>query len=296
MWKQKSNSKFSSLEEFIQNKTGLIENRLGELVAEKESPYNILMQAARYSLLSGGKRLRPLLMLAVAETLNCRAENALDPACAIEMIHTYSLIHDDLPCMDDDDFRRGKPSLHKAFEESQAVLAGDFLLTFAFEVITNASHLADSQKIALIQTLAKSSGSEGMIGGQVMDIISEGELIGVDFLRDIHARKTGALIKAAIECGAIIAQVSTLEMDFLSQFGHEIGFAFQVIDDVLDVTSSKNSDAKNKKSTYVTLLGLDKAKDLAMAHYKSALEKLSQLPYDTFLLADLAEMFVLREK
>lgn len=276
----------------IQDKCKLVETRLDQLVAEKNVPYNNLLGAARYSLLAGGKRLRPILTLATAETLGCNLENALDPACALEMIHTYSLIHDDLPCMDDDDFRRGKPSLHKAFPEGHAVLAGDFLLTFAFEVVAHAPFLSSEQKVELIHLLAKNSGAEGMIGGQVMDIESEGKTITFEFLREIHARKTGALITAAIECGGIVAKASAEHREILRQFGHEIGLAFQIIDDILDVTSNKNSDIKNRKATYVTLLGLEKASALADIHYQAALEKLEKLPYNTSILSGLAEFVV----
>lgn len=281
-----------NIEEYIKNKGMLVEKRLDELVVEKNVPYNDLLSAARYSLLAGGKRLRPILTLATAETLGVNFEHALDPACALEMIHTYSLIHDDLPCMDDDDFRRGKPSLHKAFPESVAVLAGDFLLTFAFEVTANAAHLTSQQKVELVCLLAKNAGAEGMIGGQVMDIESEGKSIDIEFLRSIHERKTGALIISAIECGGILANVSTSNMDILKQFGREIGLAFQINDDVIDVTSNKNSDIKKNKTTYVTLLGLEKAAALANTHYKAALEKLEKLPYNTELLSGLVERLI----
>lgn len=285
-----------AIEDYIKNKTSVVEKRLDEIVAEKNLPYNSLFQAARYSLLGGGKRLRPILALATAEMCGESPENALDPACALEMIHTYSLIHDDLPCMDDDDLRRGKPSLHKAFPEGHAVLAGDFLLTYAFEIITHAPSLSLQQKIELVRLLAKNSGAEGMIGGQIMDIESEGKSISVEFLRDIHQRKTGALINTAIQFGGVIAQVSPSHMGILKEFGFELGFAFQVIDDVLDVTSNKNSDMKNNKFTFVTLLGLEKAKKLAETHYINALEKLEKLPMDTSLLRSIAKLLVYRNK
>lgn len=284
------------IEEYIQSKAVLVQERLDTLVAEKKVPYNNLLAAARYSLLSGGKRLRPVLALATAEACGADIGQALDPACALEMVHTYSLIHDDLPCMDDDDFRRGKPSLHKAFPESHAILTGDFLLTFAFEVITKAPHLTAQQKIELISLLAKNAGAAGMIGGQVMDIEAEGKSIDIKFLQEMHERKTAALITTAFEFGGIIANVSPQHLDILSHFGREIGLAFQIIDDVIDVTSNKNSDVKNKKSTYVTLLGIEKARTEAYNYYNSALEKLKMLPYNTDLLAEIAELLVQRSK
>lgn len=180
--------------------------------------------------------------------------------------------------------------------ESHAVLAGDFLLTFSFEVITNAPHLTSQQKVELIRLLAKNAGAEGMIGGQIMDIESEEKAIEMEFLREIHERKTGALIIAAIEFGAIIANAPEPHKDILRQFGKEIGLTFQVIDDILDVKSNKNSDLRNKKSTYVTLLSLEKAQMLANTYYKKALETLEKLPYNTALLSSLAELVVRRCK
>jgi geranylgeranyl diphosphate synthase, type II len=278
------------IDEYVKNKSKLIERRLDQLVPENSTSYKTLLRAARYSLLNGGKRLRPILTLATAETLGAPLEQALDPACALEMIHTYSLIHDDLPCMDDDDFRRGKPSLHKAFPEGQAVLAGDFLLTFAFEVLSDAPSLTAQQKVDLIRLLAKNSGAEGMIGGQVMDLEAEGQSIDSAMLRNIHERKTGALITSAIEFGGIIANAKQEHLALLRRFGNEIGLTFQIADDILDVTSQKNSDVKNKKSTYVTLLGIEQAKEASQKHYKKALEALEQLPFDTSLLFDLSNL------
>lgn len=284
-----------NFDESIQQMRRLIEERLDTLLSEKETPYPTLLQAARYSLLSGGKRLRPLLALLTADTLGASLEKALDPACALEMIHTYSLIHDDLPCMDNDDFRRGKPSLHKAFAEGSAVLTGDFLLTYAFEIIARAS-LDPQQKIELIDLLAQKAGAKGMIGGQVMDIESDCKELTLDVLRDIHERKTGALMSASIEFGAIISNLPEIYRKVLRQFGYEIGFVFQVIDDIIDVTSNKNSDKKNKKFTYVTLLGLEKARHLAEDHYREALKKLEELPYDLSNLTHFAKLLIHRNK
>lgn len=198
-----------------------IDQTLQQLLPPTE---NSLFEAAHYSL-EGGKRLRPLLTLAIAPL-----EKALHPACALEMIHTYSLIHDDLPCMDDDDFRRGKPSLHKAYPESHAVLTGDFLLTYAFEVLANAPHLSDTQKNRLIATLALRSGSHGMIGGQVLDM-TEGNQ-NLEQLLKMHAKKTGALITAACEFGGIIADQADLTP--FQAIGEYLGLAYQIVDDILD--------------------------------------------------------------
>lgn len=286
----------SNIDDYLQQKIEIVEKRLDTLISEKEVPYNSLFQAARYSLLSGGKRLRPILTLATVETLGRPFEEALDPACALEMIHTYSLIHDDLPCMDDDDFRRGKPSLHKTFPESHAVLAGDFLLTFAFEVTATTPHLSSEQRMELTRLLAVNSGAPGMIGGQVMDIEGEGKTLDLARLRAIYELKTGALMQTAFEFGAIICKASPLHRNLLRQFGSELGLAFQIIDDTLDVLSHKNSDKKNNKSTYVDLVGLEKAKSMAETHFLAALENLKKIPYDTSLLVALAKQLVHRKR
>lgn len=283
----------------VQNKR--IEEHLDRLIPEQSTAYNALFRAARYSLLGAGKRLRPILALAVTETLGGDVEAALAPACALEMIHTYSLIHDDLPCMDDDDFRRGKPSLHKVFPEGHAVLAGDFLLTHAFAVLAEAPLLSSEQRIKLVSTLARQSGGDGMIAGQVMDLAAEGKKIDLETLRLIHRNKTGAMIVASLEFGGIVCGASDAYLEILHQFGQDIGLAFQIIDDVLDVTASEKkhgkkiaSDLANDKSTYVSLLGLEQSKAMAQALYHTATQKLQQLPCDVSLLIQLADLMIKR--
>ena len=287
---------------YLKTKASLVEQKLNTLVPEKETAFSSLFKAARYSLLSGGKRLRPILAIATAETFGKSAESTFSVACALEMIHTYSLIHDDLPCMDNDDFRRGKPSLHKAFDEGLAVLTGDYLLTYAFEVIVNDPNLSAQQKVALTSLIAKNSGCQGMIAGQVMDIQAEGKAIDLESLKHIHKYKTGALINASILAGGIIADVSSIEFQLLNEFGNNIGLAFQIIDDVIDVTSSETkhgkalaSDAANNKTTYVTLLGIDSARNAAEALYDCSLEILNKINKDTSTLKSLAKCLVYRE-
>jgi geranylgeranyl diphosphate synthase type II len=286
---------------YIFEKNRLVETHLNHLVQEKNVSYNLLFRAARYSLFSGGKRLRPLLALATAEIFDPQTPlKALGAACAIEMIHTYSLIHDDIPCMDDDDFRRGKPSLHKAFGEAHALLTGDYLLTLAFEVIAHDPALSAEQKIHLVSLLAKQSGAEGMIGGQVMDIEAVGQVVDLEKLSEIHRCKTGAMISASIETGALISGASPEEMAHLKQFGSEIGFAFQIIDDVLDVTASdkkgRASDQTNQKPTFASLLGIESAKRSAEKLYQQALEHLKRIGRDTQLLQEIAKTLVMRER
>lgn len=292
---------------YLQDKSALINTKLNELILSKDElsvpSCNQLFSAARYALMSGGKRLRPVLTLATAEAFGSNTKAALSTACALEMIHTYSLIHDDLPCMDNDDFRRGQPTVHRAFTEAHAVLTGDYLLTYAFEVIANDPHLESDQKIALIALVAKSSGGDGMIAGQVMDIEAEGQKIDLDAIQRIHRYKTGALITAAIECGGIIGGASPSQMTILKSFGSDLGLAFQIIDDVIDVTESVKkhgkavaSDESNGKTTYVSLLGLESARQGAEDLLKKSLKKLNELDAHTAILQALAECLVYRRQ
>lgn len=291
-----------ALSDYLQSQRQLVETQLERLLPVRHGPCEHLFEAARYAILAGGKRLRPILALTTTRMLGGDPALVLSPACTLEMIHSYSLIHDDLPCMDNDDYRRGKLTIHKKYSEGHAVLTGDFLLTYAFEVLATDSQLKADQKIQLITTLAKQSGSEGMIGGQVMDIAYEGKKIPIDTLRLLHRNKTGALIVAAIEFGGIIANATAVQMVYLRQFGEHLGLAFQVVDDILDVTSSQAkhgraiaSDVLNEKSTYVSLLGIEQAKACALNYYHQAISALKQLPYDTTLLINLADYVIHRK-
>lgn len=285
--------------EYLRQKSLLIENHLTFLIEEKNVPHSRLFTAARYSLLGGGKRLRPVLLLATGEALNSPHENALSAASAVELVHTYSLIHDDLPCMDDDDFRRGKPSLHKAFSEAHAVLTGDFLLSYAFELIADDRRLSADQKVSLIALLSKSCGGNGMIAGQVMDIEAEGKTIDREMLQRIHLHKTGALITASIKMGGIVAHAGPEEMEALEHYGNAIGLAFQIIDDILDVSESVqkhgkavSSDVTNNKTTYVTLLGIDNARKTAGELVETAKRHLQPLGSSAKTLCDLADYII----
>jgi len=287
---------------YLKVKADYIEQKLNALIPEKNIPFNSLYQAARYSLLGNGKRLRPILTIATTESFGKPCEIALATACALEMIHTYSLIHDDLPCMDNDDFRRGKPSLHKTFGDGHAVLTGDYLLTYAFEIVACDMQLTANHKVSLVSLIAKLAGCQGMIAGQVMDIQAEGKEIDLDALKEIHRYKTGALINASILAGGIIADASVDELQRLNDFGHDIGLAYQIIDDVIDVTAPESkhgkklaSDAINQKTTYVTLLGIDEARKSANALYERSLCHLAKLDQDTSTLKDLAKLLVHRE-
>lgn len=291
------------IQQYLETQAGRINAHLDQLVPSSESAFKLLYTAARYSLLGPGKRLRPILTLATAETLMGDDRTALSPACAIEMIHSYSLVHDDLPCMDNDDFRRGRPTLHKVYNEGHAVLTGDYLLTRAFEVLAGATALSSEQRIALVASLAKYSGSGGMIAGQVLDIESTGKSLSLEELQLIHLNKTAALIIASLEFGGIVAQASEQQLHLLRDFGQKIGLAFQIVDDVLDVTNSAekhgkttSSDHANQKTTYVSLLGVEKAKEIAETLLKSALEVIAPLCKKSPLLPKIATLLVSRKK
>lgn len=246
---------------------GLIERELDRLIPGAECLQGRVMEAMRYSAANGGKRVRPILTLEFARLCGLEVRAALPFACAVEMIHTYSLIHDDLPCMDNDDMRRGKPSCHIEFGEDTALLAGDGLLTLAFEVMLreyDPKCISPRSAITAAALLASNSGVNGMIGGQVIDLMSEGKTIDIETLRTMDRLKTGALIDAACRMGCVIAGAPREKLDAAGSYAAALGLAFQIVDDILDVTGSTEelgkpvgSDAENKKSTYVSLLGLD---------------------------------------
>lgn len=256
----------------------LVEKALAERTARvdclrpltEDDQLTTLKAAQDYSLMAGGKRIRPALVLEVCDTLGGERERALPFACAVEMIHTYSLIHDDLPCMDNDDMRRGKPTSHKMFGEATAILAGDGLLTDAFAVA--ASHADGNKALLATRTLAAAAGSVGMVGGQMMDMRGESERLSLDTLLQLHARKTGALICAAVQLGAIAAGYKPQDAAWqaLTTYAQCIGLAFQVVDDVLDVTAdpallgkSKGKDDAENKTTFLTYYTVDEARDYA---------------------------------
>jgi geranylgeranyl diphosphate synthase type II len=239
-------------------------------------------QAMRYSIFAGGKRLRPVICLASAEVVGGKTEAALPLACAVECIHTYSLIHDDLPCMDNDDFRRGKPTSHKVYGEGIAVLAGDALLTIAFEMAAATKAPARYSTAVLVRELAHAAGSQALIAGQVADLEGEGKKLTLGELRYIHKNKTAALIASSIRLGAMSANATPAQLAGLTDFGRSLGLAFQVIDDILDVTQtteklgkSAGKDIAAQKATYPSLLGLEKAKreaDRLTARARAALK------------------------
>ena len=265
-----------------------------------------LGEVMRYSLFPGGKRFRPILTLAVAEALGLDPQLALPAACSFELVHCFSLVHDDLPCMDDDELRRGKPSNHIVYGEDTALLAGDALQSLAFEVIccedsVNKAGAAACAKAAY--TLAKYCGARGMVAGQAIDLEYEDKNAPIEVLRQMDIKKTGGLIKAACEMGCIAANADDNMINAAGLYGEYIGIAFQIVDDILDVTSSQEelgkpigSDFSNQKSTYVSLLGIDKCRELVNELTKQAIDALSVFTGDTKPLVDFALKLANRKK
>nr|WP_239586810.1 farnesyl diphosphate synthase [Shouchella xiaoxiensis] len=260
-----------------------------------------LKEAMLYSLEAGGKRVRPVLLMAVLDAYGQPISDGLEVACALEMVHTYSLIHDDLPAMDDDDLRRGQPTNHKVFGEATAILAGDALLTHSFSMISNAPHLNDDVKVKLISIFSEAAGASGMVGGQLADMLGEGKQLDVDQLASIHHRKTGELLAFAVKAGALIAGATMTDAVKLSEYGKEVGLLFQIKDDILDLEGDAQligkpvgSDLSNNKSTYPGLLGMDGAKEMLATHHQKALDPLKEIGLAGTLLEDLANYIVQR--
>lgn len=269
------------MKEQLKKYTDIVDKQLDKYLDPKDNPQGIIYEAMRYSVFAGGKRLRPVLMLLTCEMCGGDINEVLPFACALEMIHTYSLIHDDLPAMDNDDLRRGKPTSHKQFGEATAILAGDALLNKAFEVVSQYSGNNSDRAIKAINILAVSSGTEGMIGGQIVDMQSEGRDITLDELRYLHLNKTGAIIRSACKIGAVMSGADSVEIKAVDEFSENLGIAFQIQDDILDVTGTEaelgkpiGSDAEEGKNTYVSLLGLQKSKDMSEEYSKKAKQAL----------------------
>lgn len=262
---------------YYDNQKKIIEDFLQKRIAKKG--ISKVDEAMEYSLLAGGKRIRPVLLMATAEALGVKGYNFLPVACGLEMIHTYSLIHDDLPCMDNDDYRRGRLTNHKVFGEAMAVLAGDGLLTLAFEVMLEQKNVDPKVLIEVVREVAMCAGNFGMVGGQGLDLENEGKSITAEELRTMHAGKTGALFIAAVRSGARLANASDNELLALTKFADLLGLAFQITDDILDVEGTTEeigkpagSDEKNHKSTYVSLYTLEGAKALVEKTVNEALQ------------------------
>lgn len=267
---------------------------------DRELRQIVVVDAMRHSLLDAGKRLRAAMVLEFGRLTHASREGAMALACAIEMIHAYSLIHDDLPCMDDDDFRRGKPSCHKAFGEANALLAGDGLLTLAFETAADAP-LSDVQRVEAVRTLAKAAGVRGMLGGQVIDLGCEGKPVDLETLNTLYELKTGALLRASARLGCLAGNAGEELLETADRYARACGLAFQITDDILDVAGDAEklgkptgSDEENHKTTYVTLLGLSGARERARELIGEAGECVAAIPGNEFLLW-VAEMILGRD-
>ena len=290
--------------DFLVTKAEMVNQALVNYLPSKDAKPKTLNEAMHYSVLAGGKRLRPILTLTVANSLfNIEEKKVLPAAVAIEFVHNYSLIHDDLPCMDDDDYRRGRLTNHKVFGDAIAVLAGDALLTYAFDLLTELEEdFTPSQVIQVIKEVSQGAGYQGMVGGQVADIIAEGKEIGTKDLEYIHNHKTGALLKASVRSGAILGGASGKELTALTTYATNIGLSFQIVDDILDVVGDEEklgkdigSDIGRDKATFPSLYGLERSKKLVKENINEAKEVLQIFGDKAKPLFELADYIIARD-
>ena len=291
-----------SLKEYIKRNSERVDAALNRLLPPAATRPAVIHRAMRYSLFAGGKRLRPILAIASAEACGGTGTEAIKPACAVEYIHTYSLIHDDLPCMDNDDFRRGKPTSHKVFGEGMAVLAGDALLTIAFEIIASTPPKRRYCQADYVRELARSSGSRFLVAGQAADLEGEGRRISHAQLRFIHECKTSALLSCAMRLGAMAAGATPAQLRLVSRAGYNLGMAFQVIDDILDATKTTEElgktagkDEKVQKATYPAILGMSRAREEANRFTCAAHRAIRSLGSKALRLQQLADYLLIRQ-
>jgi geranylgeranyl diphosphate synthase type II len=290
------------LDALLAGSRALVEVELNRLLPASASPPEKVHQAIRWSVFAGGKRFRPALLLATGQAFGAQINVLIRTACAFEMIHTYSLIHDDLPSMDDDDLRRGRPTCHVRFGEATAILAGDALQTLAFRTIAEDERLDVSTRIALISELARAAGTpEGMVAGQALDMEAEARQVNGAELEEIHRCKTGALIVAAARCGAIIGNAAEDEFDAVSSYGSHLGLLFQITDDLLDVTASAEDlgktpgkDAQSRKATYPALYGVEETRAAAVKAHRLACDALDRIARPTDVLRRIADFILNR--
>lgn len=289
---------------YLEQKREEVDRFLDQIIPEAQIPPATLHEAMRYSLLAGGKRIRPILAIAAAEAVGYTSKAILPIACSLELIHTYSLIHDDLPAMDNDDYRRGKLTNHKVYGEAMAILAGDALLTLAFDLCSRpdlVDHLDAQRQVRIIQELAYGAGSQGMVGGQVLDIQAENKDIDLAALQTIHTHKTGMLIRAAVRVGGIVASATPIQLERLTGYAEDVGLAFQIADDVLNVTGTREqlgknamTDAQRGKKTYPTFYGVDGARALADQCVDRAISRLDIFTANADPLRELARYITAR--
>jgi len=291
------------LKEYLERQRLLVEKALETALPENKGPEAIVVEAMRYSLFAGGKRLRPILCLAAAEAVGGDVEAAMPAACALEMIHTYSLIHDDLPAMDDDDLRRGKPTSHVVFGEAIAILAGDGLLTEAFVLLSNYRTMIPERALKLISVIARAASYRGMVGGQVVDMLSQNKPADIETVEQMHRRKTAALISAAAESGALAGGGNDDQVEALARYGRAIGLAFQIADDILDIEGqtevlgkTAGSDVARGKVTYPAAVGLESSREAARKLINQALVALDGFDERADTLRALATYIITRKK
>jgi geranylgeranyl diphosphate synthase type II len=294
------------LKVYLHEKRTVVDKALEACLPEPQGPTSHLIRAMRYSLFAGGKRLRPILCIAGGESVGGAEEDLLPAACALELIHTYSLIHDDLPVMDDDDLRRGKPTSHKVFGEAAALLAGDGLLTEAFNVMVSApwtERVPTRDIVKVIGLIAKAAGFQGMVGGQAVDLQWEGKPVAFPMVEFIHVHKTGALIEAAVVSGAVLAGAGEAQVQALTAYGQKIGLAFQISDDILDIEGNTETmgkpvgvDEKRGKITYPAALGLDRSKKIRLELVENAIESLDSFDQRADPLRQIARYIIERRK
>jgi geranylgeranyl pyrophosphate synthase len=293
----------AGLDAFMERYRRRLESALEHFLPGDEAASPRLAEAMRYAVFGSGKRFRPVLTYAACERAGGPAANADVPAAAVELIHAYSLVHDDLPAMDDDDLRRGEPTCHRAFDEATAVLAGDTLHTLAFEVLANRGNYRDDQRLAMIRSLSSAAGMGGMAAGQSQDMLAQGRLLTVEALEEMHYLKTGRLITAALELGALAADAAPETRDRLRRYGNHIGLAFQIQDDILDVTATTEalgkptgSDDRHQKSTFPELMGLEASRKRAETLAEEAIAALGVSEENGEPLARLARFVVSRTR
>ena len=292
----------AEMKELWQSRRTLVERALQAELDRTDILDDKLRASMAYSLMAGGKRLRPILLMAAADAVGVDGTKFITAACALEMIHTYSLIHDDLPAMDNDDYRRGKLTNHKVYDEGTAILAGDALLTLAFTVILRQQDVPAERLLRVVDETGRAAGAEGMVGGQMLDLEAENRRISMEELQRVHMGKTGALFRAALRSGAILAGASEQQLAALTAYADHFGLAFQITDDILDVVGTAEdigkpvgSDEKNHKSTYVTLTSLDEAQSLARQTVESAVDALHIFGDEAAFLRELV-LYLVRRK
>ena len=292
-----------NLQSYLSEKSRIIDSALEQYLPPEDRFPDVIYRAMRYGVLNGGKRIRPVLTLAACEAVGGDPEIALPTACAIEFIHSFSLIHDDLPTLDNDDFRRGKPTSHKVFGEAIAILAGDALLAFAFEIVTGRTKDVPAEVVLdVTRRIASAAGTDGMVVGQVVDMISEGRTVEPETLEFMHRHKTGTLIEASVVCGGLLGGATGEQLEALGLYGKKAGLAFQIADDILDIEGEQakmgktaGSDLRRKKATYPSLHGLEKSRELARRAAAEAIDALKGFDERADPLRALARFIIERE-